>query len=166
MLGIDEATWNVIQAVYNRISQKENVTQEEFVQKCLCRGAKVWHEELLARSEAEKSVRDIFDHWVKTFAKTRALCTEHRKRAIRARLREGYRAQDLKDAIVGASQSEFHIQNGFTDLQTILRNPSTVDRHLARYRGEISSHHPMGSQAFCETPLHALFDGGGGYHEQ
>lgn len=165
MLGIDETTWNVIQAVYRRVSAKENVTQEEFVQKCLCRGAKVWHEELLSRSEAEKSVREVFDFWVKTFAKRRALFTEQRKRAIRARLREGYRAQDLKDAIAGALQSEFHIQNGFTDVQTILRNPVTVDRHLARYRGEISSHHPMGSQAFCETPLHALF-ADGDYHEQ
>lgn len=166
MLGMDEATWNVIQAVYKRVRAKEDVTQEEFVQRCLCRGAKEWHAELLSHSEAEKSVREIFDHWVKTFARSRVVFTEHRKRAIRSRLREGYSAQDLKDAIVGASQSDFHVQNGFTDVQTILRNPATVDRHLARYRGEISSHHPMGSQAFCETPLHALFDGDGGYHEQ
>lgn len=134
-----------------------NRTEPDMLDECMRRGIKAWQEEMLASRENEKAIRDVFEFWMTTFAKKKVVYTDHRKRVVRARLREGYRVQDLKDAIVGATQSEYHVQNGYTDLATILRTPMTVDQHLARFRGEVRTHHGMAQSQFDEKPLSSLF---------
>lgn len=150
----------MLQALCRKVKEQHPERMDaDIVSECIRRGIRDWQHELLASRESSKSIREVFDFWASVFRKKRAVCSEHRASKVRARLREGYSVQDLKNAIVGASRSEYHVQNGYTDLATILRTPMTVDRHLALFRGEIRSTHAMGSESFSEKPLSSIFEG-------
>jgi uncharacterized phage protein (TIGR02220 family) len=72
---------------------------------------------------------EIFEHWRAAFGMNgRARFTDGRKRAVRARLNEGYSVDDLKAAIDGCARSKFHRQNGHIDLTLICRNGEKVER--------------------------------------
>lgn len=64
--------------------------------------------------------------------KPRAQLTKDRRTKILARLREGYSVADLKAAVDGCTRSEFHMDNGHSDLATILKSGSTVEGHRDR----------------------------------
>ena len=57
------------------------------------------------------------------------LPTKRRIAKIRARLEEGYTAEDLRRAIDGVLASEFHLHGGYTDIELICRDQAHVDRY-------------------------------------
>lgn len=61
--------------------------------------------------------------------KPKQVATAKRLAKIRARLREGYTPDDLRRAIDGVLASDFHIQNGYTDIELICRDQAHVDRY-------------------------------------
>ncbi len=99
--------------------------------------AKAAKEEVTTQVEAE-----LFQYWQAVFAKARATFTPERRRAIRARLRDGYTAQDIRRAIDGCKASDFH--NGintesrsYNDITLICRNGTKLEgfRDLAKESG-------------------------------
>lgn len=93
-------------------------------------GAEVAPEPSIEPSIEPSDLSSIFDHWRRAMAKPGAKFTAGRKRAIRARLREGYTAADLKRAIDGCAASGFHRDGGHDDLTLICRNGEKVERFL------------------------------------
>lgn len=86
--------------------------------------------------------RELFDYWVARFNKTRTRFTNERRRCLRARLREGYTAEDIRRAIDGCKASGYH--NGendtgaeYNDLTLICRNGTKLERFrdMARESG-------------------------------
>jgi hypothetical protein len=88
-----------------------------------------------------KPVRDdpVFTHWVKVMSKdpARSKLNAARKAKLKARRSEGYTDEQLCQAIDGCKLSPFHMgQNdrgeAYTDLATILRDGTTVEKHIER----------------------------------
>lgn len=79
----------------------------------------------------KENINEIFEFWKTTFAKTdKVILTEKRKSKIQARLKEGYSVQDIRVAIVNCSKSKYHIDQGYTDIELICREPEKLDRFL------------------------------------
>lgn len=78
----------------------------------------------------------VFAHWCQVLEKRGAKFTEERREAVRARLREGYTVEQLKQAIDGCSKTPHNMgQNDrgtrFDDLELICRSGSHVERFIA-----------------------------------
>lgn len=87
-----------------------------------------------------KDVSEVFEYWAKVFHKRAGTkLTPARKSKIKARLKEGFSCSDLQNAILSASQSAFHIENGHTDIETILRGQKQVEMHLERLNKTLNS---------------------------
>jgi uncharacterized phage protein (TIGR02220 family) len=87
-------------------------------------------------------VRHVFDYWRNRTQHKQAKLGDKRRRAIAARLKEGYTVDDLKQAIDGCMASPWHQgQNGnrrkYDDIELICRDASKVDQFigLARDKG-------------------------------
>jgi len=95
-------------------------------------------------------IRSVFEHWCAVFAKPpNTKLTKDRAAKVRARLRDGYTADALKQAIDGCSKSDWHLgandrQTPFTDLVTICKSPAAVDSHSARLTGSGVRQMPKG----------------------
>ena len=77
----------------------------------------------------------VFEFWKTTFGKTdQVKLSKKRESKIQARLKSGYTIEDLKTAILGCSLSDYHIQNGFTDIELICREPEKTDAFIAKYK--------------------------------
>lgn len=77
-------------------------------------------------------IQEVFEFWKITFNKNdRTVLSNDRKNKIKARLKEGYTSQDLKQAVIGCSKSSFHIEKNFTDIELICRSAKHVDQFLA-----------------------------------
>jgi hypothetical protein len=89
-------------------------------------------------------VKDIFNYWVAAMGKNPNKCklTPKRKKAITDRLKEGYEADDIKDAISGCRQDAWSMgansrNKPFNDIELICRSgeklehfaESTVSQH-------------------------------------
>lgn len=79
----------------------------------------------------------VFDHWVTTMKKDKARTklTPERLRLIKARLKDGYSADDLKRAIDGCASSAFHMGENdrntpYDDITLICRNGSKVETFM------------------------------------
>lgn len=74
-------------------------------------------------------VDEIFAYWLKAL-KMGPNTQKSAKRVsmIRARLREGFTKDQLKQAIKGLSESEFHLENDYKDLRYALKNDEQVRR--------------------------------------
>lgn len=72
-------------------------------------------------------VRSVFEYW-KTKTGRRVKLTDGRRKKVVARLREGYSASELKEAVDGLFLSEFHQTNGFLDLVHACKSAENVDR--------------------------------------
>jgi hypothetical protein len=99
--------------------------------------AKPAKEEVTTQVEGE-----LFQYWQAVFGKERATFTPERRRVIRARLRDGYTAQDIRRAIDGCKASDFHngINNegrSYNDITLICRNGTKLEsfRDLAKEHG-------------------------------
>ena len=89
------------------------------------------------RTEKGLAIYEVFDHWVKVMEKPKALLGKDRKKAIEARLNEGYSVEDLKKAIDGCRSSAFHMGENerstvYNDLELICRNGRKVEQFIAR----------------------------------
>ncbi|HAV3588544.1 TPA: DUF1376 domain-containing protein [Acinetobacter baumannii] len=80
----------------------------------------------------KNEIQEVFEFWRVTFNKNdRTVLSNDRKNKIKARLKEGYTSQDLKQAVIGCSKSSFHIEKNFTDIELICRSAKHVDQFLA-----------------------------------
>lgn len=81
--------------------------------------------------ELREQVRSVFDYWARTFGKSKAVKLSNKRAAkITARLKDGYTVQQLQCAILGCSNSEYHMENGYNDIELICREPEKVDRFI------------------------------------
>jgi hypothetical protein len=128
----DDAVTNRDETVTSGHTLSHNVTPSHAV---------LNHAEPINTSESD-DIRSVFDYWVKTFSTGKGMkpkLDNKRRGKIRARLKEGFSNPDLFAAILGASKSDFHVSNGYTKLETILRDSGTVENHMARLRETGSS---------------------------
>lgn len=81
-------------------------------------------------------VEEVFAFWLETFGGTRK-STPKRRKAIEARLNEGFDVDYLKTAIKGCAGSAFHMKKGehaerpgpvYSDLTLIARNPEQLEK--------------------------------------
>lgn len=78
------------------------------------------------------NVSDVFVFWKSTFKKTdRTILKGVRETKIKARLNEGYSVDEIKQAIVNISSSQYHIDAGHTDIELICRDQSHLDKYIA-----------------------------------
>lgn len=87
----------------------------------------------LSESPQADDIRRVFLHWVtKTWSGRgrRPVLDAKRRKRIQARLREGFTADELCQAIGNAAQGGWHAENGYTGLQTLLRDREAVEGHL------------------------------------
>lgn len=88
-----------------------------------------------SKPESErKPIREVFEHWVASHGKRIGTKLDQKRKAkIRARLREGFTVEQLKQAIDGCKLSEFHMANpNYSSLETILRDAGTTESHVER----------------------------------
>ena len=88
---------------------------------------------------ASADVSAVFDHWRATMNHPRASLDEKRRKLITSRLKNGYTADDLCNAITGYSMSAWHMGDNergqhFDGLDLILRDGAHVDAGLAYLR--------------------------------
>lgn len=84
-----------------------------------------------------EDVSRIFNHWQSTLNHPTAKLTTERKKKVEARLKEGYSADQIIQAIDGCAASPFHRgQNEtgqvFDDLELICRNGSKLEGFISR----------------------------------
>ena len=80
----------------------------------------------------DSDISNVFSFWKSVFNKAdRTKLEGKRLTAIKARLKEGYSADEIKTAIRNVSKSQWHIDNGQTDIELICRNQINLDKYLA-----------------------------------
>lgn len=86
-------------------------------------------------SQQADDSQQIFEYWCLVMQKSSAAkFTADRKRAVKARLKEGYTIEHIKQAIDGCSRSDFHMgRDGknttkFDDLELICRSGSQLEK--------------------------------------
>lgn len=88
------------------------------------------------QSSFAADVRAIFDYWLERMGKTASTkLTDKRKRAVTARLKQGYSVDDIKQGIDGCASSPFHMgQNDqgtvYDDLELICRNGEKLENFM------------------------------------
>jgi len=113
--------------------------------------------------EVSSEVNEVFECWQQVHNHPHSRLDAKRKTRITDRLQEGYTAASLCDALRGAKHDEW-LQGGnpdgkiYSELQTILREAATVDRHLEtweqhRHEAEVQKLTAQLGQAYdaCET---------------
>lgn len=101
--------------------------------------------------EEKKQVQDVFEFWQQTMGKEKARMTPKRRDKIRMRLRENFSVDDLKDAIRGCFESEWHMgdnpgQKMFNDLELIFRHPEKVEKFMEQHRHNKQQQEPIPEQ--------------------
>jgi hypothetical protein len=86
---------------------------------------------------AHERIVEVFDFWVSTFKKKRAVLDEKRRQAIGAAIHD-YGTEACKNAITGCSLSDYHMgrnQRGkvYNDAELIFRDADHIERFLAVY---------------------------------
>lgn len=78
------------------------------------------------------NINTVFNFWKEVFSKgDRTVLKGKRETAISGRLKEGYAVDEIKQAILNVSVSEYHIANGHTDIELICRNQINLDKYIA-----------------------------------
>ena len=85
-------------------------------------------------SSESEDIREVFDFWRKEFG-PKAKLTKDRIGKIKARLKEGFTAEELKQAVSGCKKSDYHVSGRYTGINTILKSAETVEGHIARLMG-------------------------------
>lgn len=85
-----------------------------------------------------QDIIDIFEFWRIRMGKSRACLDQKRRSKIRQRLCDGYKKQDLIDAIEGCAMSAFHMGKNdrdatYNDIELICRDAKHVDQFLSVY---------------------------------
>lgn len=106
----------------------ENVTQNNLNHQ----PSTVNHQPSTNNQEDNTSVLEVFDFWKEVFKKNdRTKLEGVREKKIKARLKEGYSVDEIKTAILNISKSDYHIQNGYTDIELICRDQIKLDKNIA-----------------------------------
>jgi hypothetical protein len=89
------------------------------------------------------AIKAIFEFWQQTMGHPRAKLDNARRRAIAARLREGYTIDEIKDAIRGCKSSAWHQGDNpsgvkYDDLTLICRSGAKLEH----FRGYLSARRP------------------------
>lgn len=86
-------------------------------------------------SQQADELSAIFDHWCVVMGKSgKAKFTEDRKRAVKARMKEGYTAAHIMQAIDGCARSDFHMARDgknttvYDDLAMICKSGSQLEK--------------------------------------
>lgn len=78
------------------------------------------------------NINTVFLFWKETFKKSdRSILKGARETKIKARLKDGYSVDEIKQAIINVSSSQYHIENGYTDIELICRNQVNLDKYIA-----------------------------------
>jgi len=88
-----------------------------------------------AGAPAKEPVREVFEHWQAVMGKQGAKLTPRRRHLVKARLKDGYSAEQLKRAVDGCRGSAFHQganKDGtrYDDLTLICRDGEHVEKFL------------------------------------
>lgn len=81
---------------------------------------------------------EVFEYWKTVMNKPRARMDDMRRKAIRARIRDGYTVADLQDAVSGCRLSRFHMgendqRKQYADIALICRDASHTDQFIENY---------------------------------
>lgn len=104
----------------------------------------------------DETVVEIFDYWCKAMKKNAPTkLTAKRKSCIKARLREGYSVDQIKQAIDGCARSSYHMgqnNNGtvYNDLTLICRSGEKVE-HFANNIAKIKPGDSNGKKPYRES---------------
>lgn len=77
-------------------------------------------------------VAEVFEYWQSIMGKQKSKLVDKRERAIRARLKEGYTISDIKSAIDGCKNSEYHQGKNdrgtvYDDIELICRDGTRIE---------------------------------------
>ncbi len=84
-------------------------------------------------------VRVIFDYWQKQINKPKAMYTESKKKFIRARIKEGFTTDQLKNAIDGCAGSAWHMglhpdnATEYNGIENVFRNAEKTEGLIKRF---------------------------------
>ena len=81
-----------------------------------------------AQNNHAAAIRAVFDHFKDGHNHPRARLSENRKKLIRARINDGYSAEDLQLALDGLHLSKWHVENGNVTLEYGLRNSDKIEK--------------------------------------
>lgn len=101
----------------------------------------------IERNVESVDVRDVFEHWKAKMQKHgQVRLTDERRKKIQARLKDGYSVADIKLAVDGCAQSDFHMARGqyrggrrYDDLTLILRNGSRLEGFRDNANGDTTT---------------------------
>ena len=80
----------------------------------------------------KEQINNVFLFWKEVFSKDgRTVLKGKRETAISGRLKEGYSVDEIKQAILNVSVSEYHIAKGYIDIELICRNQINLDKYIA-----------------------------------
>lgn len=88
-------------------------------------------------SSSKAELTEVFDHWVARMGKAgNAKFTKDRETKVRARIKEGYTVEQLKQAVDGCAESPWHQGENpnnqvYNDLELICRSGSQVEKFIA-----------------------------------
>lgn len=87
--------------------------------------------------EQASPIDQVFQYWKQIMKSPRAKLDTKRRTAVQARLKDGYTAADLMQAIDGCSNSDWHMGKNkdgkvFNDLELICRDAGKVDGFMAQ----------------------------------
>lgn len=129
--------------LYRKLLESAQKRQTECTERtnCMHKSAKLnaqnsqTNTESTAQSTADtlKDIRvvEIFDFWKTVFNKNNSTKLEGvRERKIKARLKDGRTVDEIKTAILNCSKSDYHIRNGYTDLELICRDDVKFENFL------------------------------------
>lgn len=119
---------NEAKAPYKPLASQEQ-EQEQEQDKNICPPS--GEPESAKNQNFKKEIQEIFEFWKTTLAKSdQTLLSVKRKAKIHARLKEGYAVEQIKQAIIGCSKSDYHIENKHTDIELICREAGKLDRFI------------------------------------
>lgn len=101
--------------------------------------------------EDNTSVLEVFDFWKEVFKKNdRTKLEGVREKKIKARLKEGYSVDEIKTAILNISKSDYHVQNGYTDIELICRDQIKLDKNIAMSNAPQNSNYSAAGKTQAE----------------
>ncbi len=99
----------------------------------------------------QNQTQQVFQYWVDVMNKsTRTKLDKKRESKIKQALKQGYTVDQLKNAVMGCTASDYHMgvndQNKlYNDLVTILRDSPAIDSHIERFEQKTNQSNAMPS---------------------
>ena len=83
-------------------------------------------------SQITTDINNVFSFWKTIFNKTERTKLEGKRlSSIKSRLKDGYSVDEIKSAIINVSKSQWHLDQGQTDIELICRNQINLDKYIA-----------------------------------